>query len=177
LNWRKLMSPSRIAALAAVALLSATAAIAQTAGSGGPAPAPQGFEHHDPVARMKAMCIEHFARSAGRLAYLEARLQLTADQQPQWDSWRQAVAAGSEKERTDCLADLPATGTRPTALDRDSHMEKMMATKVATLQAARPALEALYRSLTPEQRAVFDRPMHGEHEGQHHHHMPEAQPL
>jgi hypothetical protein len=171
------MSPTRIGILTAIALVSATAAMAQTAGSGSPAPAPKSFEHHDPVARMKAMCIKHFARSAGRLAYLEARLQLTADQQPQWDKWRQAVAAGAEKERTDCLADLPAAGQRPTALDRDSHIEKMMATKVATLQAARPALEALYQSLTPEQRLVFDRPMHGRHEGERHHHKPEFQPL
>ncbi len=171
------MSPSRIAVLAAIALLSATAAIAQTTGSGGPTPAPKPFEQRDPVARMKSMCVEHFARSAGHLAYLEARLQLTADQQPQWDQWRQAVASGAEKERADCLADVPAAGVRPTVLDRESHMEKMMATKVATLQAARPALEALYQSLTPEQRLVFDRPMHGAHEGHRHHNMPHPQPL
>jgi hypothetical protein len=171
------MSRSRIAAIAAVAVVCATAAIAQTAGSGGPAPAPKPFEHRDPIARMKTMCIEHFARSAGRLAYLEARLELTADQQPQWDKWRQAVASGAEKERADCLADLPAAGVRPTALDRDSHIEKMMATKVANLQTARPALEALYQSLTPEQRLVFDRPMHGEHEGRRHRHMPGSEQL
>ena len=167
------MSRLPIAALAAVAVVCATAAIAQTAGSNGPAPAPKEFEQHDPVLRMKSMCIEHFARSAGRLAYLEARLQLTADQQSQWDKWRQAVAAGAEKERADCLAGLPAAGTRPTALDRDSRLEKMMATKVATLQAARPALEALYQSLTAEQRQIFDRPMHGEFGGHRHHRMPE----
>jgi hypothetical protein len=171
------MSPSRIAALAAVALVCATAAIAQTTGSSAPAPGPKEFDQHDPALRMKSMCIEHFARSAGRLAYLEARLQLTADQQPQWDKWRQAVAGGAEKERTDCLADVPAAGTRPTALDRDSHLEKMMATKVATLQGARPALEALYQSLTAEQRLVFDRPMHGAYEGHRHHRMPEHQQL
>ena len=123
---------------------------------------------------MKDKCIEHFARSAGHLAYLEARLQLTANQQPQWDKWRQAVASGAEKERTDCLATMPE---RPTALDRDSRKETMLATKVATLQAARPALEALYQSLTPEQRLVFDRPMHGEHEGHRHHHQSENEEL
>jgi len=53
----------------------------------------------------------------------------------------------------------------------------MMATKVATRQAARPALEALYQSLTPEQRLVFDRPMHGRHEGERRHHKLEFQPL
>ena len=170
-------SPIRIAAVAAIALACATAAIAQTAGTAGTGPAAESFEQHDSGAWMKAKCIDHFARSAGRLAYLEARLQLTSDQQPLWDKWRQAVAAGAEKERNDCLADLPAAGQRPTALERDSRMEKMMATKVATLQAARPALEALYNALTPEQRVVFDRPMHGGHWGHHRHRMPEAAPL
>jgi LTXXQ motif family protein len=170
-------SPARIAVLAAIAGACATAAIAQTAGTAGTGPVTKGFEQHDPVARMKSMCIDHFARSAGRLAYLEARLQLTGDQQPLWDKWRQSVAAGAEKERNDCLADLPAAGQRPTALDRDSHMEKMLATKVATLEAARPALEALYNSLTPEQRVAFDRPMHGHHDGHFGHHKPEAAPL
>src|SRR4029077_9302373 len=99
------------------------------------------------------------------------------DKQRKGERWRPAAAAGGEKERTDCLADLPAAGQRPTALDRDSHIEKMMATKVATLQAARPALETLYQSLTPEQRLVFDRPMHGRHEGERRHHKPEFQPL
>lgn len=171
------MSRLPIVALAAVAVVCATAATAQTAGSGRSAPAPKEFEQHDPALRMKSMCIEHFARSAGRLAYLEARLQLKADQQPQWDKWRQAVTAGAEKERADCLADVPAAGTRPTALDRDNRFEKMMATKVATLQAARPALEALYQSLTAEQRLVFDRPMHGEYERHRHHRMPEHEQL
>jgi hypothetical protein len=175
-NRRILMSRKHIAVLTAVALLGATAAIAQTAGSGAPAPTPSPYEHRDPVAWMKSMCIEHFARSAGRMAYLEARLQLTTDQQPQWDKWRLAVAAGAEKERSDCLADVPAAGAMPTALDRDSHRQKIMAVKVATLQAARPALEALYQSLTPEQRQIFDRPMFGEHQG-HHHHKPESAPL
>jgi len=171
------MSRSRIAALAAVALVCATAAIAQTAGNGGATPAPKAFEQLDPVARMKSMCIERFARSAGHMAYLEARLQLTPDQQPQWDKWRQAVATGAQKERADCQADLPAAGLRPTALDRDSHREKTMAAMVETLQAARPALEALYRSLTPDQRLVFDRPLHGEHEGHRRHHIPQSAPL
>ena len=175
------MSRSRIAALAAVAVVCATAAIAQTAGSGGSAKASEAVENHDPAARIKSMCIEHFARSAGNMAYLEAKLELTPAQQPQWDKWRQAVATGAEKERADCLANLPAAGVRPTALDRDSHMEKTMAVKVESLQAARPALEALYQALTPDQRVVFDRPIHGEHEGEHegrrHHHMPENEQL
>jgi hypothetical protein len=176
------MSPKRIALMAAGALLCATAAFAQTTGSGtGTAngPAPQGFEKHDPAKWMKGMCIEHFARSASRLSYLEARLQLTSDQQPLWATWRQAVTSGAEKERDDCLASIPADGQKPTFLDHESRAEKMMASKLATMQASRPALEALYQSLSAEQRVAFDRPMHRHHGDFRHHHRDqgEQQPL
>ncbi len=172
------MLRSRIAAFAAIAVISAAAAIAQTTGDGTTAAEPKPYGHHDPIAHMKDMCIEHFARSAGHMAYLEAKLQLTPDQQPGWEKWRQSVASGAEKERADCLADVPAKGVQPTALDRDTHLERKMAVKVESLQAARPALEALYASLTPEQRSVFDRPMfRGGHEGWRHHRAPDAQPL
>src|SRR5262249_54700631 len=115
--------------------------------------------------------------SASRIAYLEARLQLTSDQQPLFDKWQQAVASGATKERDGCLASVPASGQKPTFLDRENRYEKMMTAKLATMQASRPALEALYQSLTPEQRVAFDRPMH-RHRGEwgHHHHNPQAQP-
>jgi len=173
------MSPKRIALMAAGALLCATAAFAQTTGSGAGSasgPAPQGFEKHDPAKWMKGMCIEHFARSASRLSYLEARLQLTTDQQPLWASWRQAVTSGAEKERDDCLASIPADGQKPNFLDHESRAEKIMASKLATMQASRPALEALYQSLSTEQRVAFDRPMHRHHGDFRHHHQHDGQP-
>ncbi len=172
------MSPRRIALLAAGALLCATAAFAQTTGTGGSdaGQAPQGFQRHDPGQWMKGMCVERFARSASRIAYLEARLQLTSDQQPLFDKWQQEVAGGAAKERDNCLASIPAAGQKPTFLDRESGIEKMMAAKLATMQASRPALEALYQSLTPEQRVAFDRPMHRHHGDFRHHRKPEGQP-
>ncbi len=173
------MSPKRIALMAAGALLCATAAFAQTTGSGtgnASGPAPQGFEKHDPAKWMKGMCIEHFARSASRLSYLEARLQLTSEQQPLWASWRQAVTSGAEKERDDCLASIPADGQKLTFLDHESRAEKIMASKLATMQASRPALEALYQSLSAEQRVAFDRPMHRHHGDFRHHHQHDGQP-
>ena len=165
------MSRLSIAALAAVALVSATAALAQN--GAGSVPAPKESEQYDPMIRTKTLCIEHFARSAGRLAYLEAKLQLTAEQQPLWDKWRQTLATGAGKQRAECLADLSAAGTHPTILDRTSHFEQMMETKVATMQAGRPALEALYQALTPEQRLALDLPRHGAHAGHRFHHMSE----
>ena len=90
------MSRLSIAAVAGVALVTAAAAFAQTSGGTGPAPAPKQSEQYDSATRVRSLCIEHFARSAGRLAYLEAKLELNAEQQPLWDKWRQAVAAGAD---------------------------------------------------------------------------------
>lgn len=174
------MLPKRIALLAAGALFCATAAFAQTTGSGATGSdtgtGQPGYTRHDPGQWMKSMCIEHFARSASRLAYLEARLQLTSDQQPLWDKYQQVSQSGAAKERDDCLASVPAAGTKPTALDREDRMEKMMAGKLASMQASRPALEALYNALSPEQRIALDRPMHRHHGDFRHHHRPDAQP-
>src|SRR5215813_6000121 len=99
-----------LAAAAAMTLLCGTAAFAQTAATPGTAGGSQSladsgstparswhrhFVHMGDPDFAKKMCIEHFARSSGRLAYLEAKLQLTADQQPLWDKWAEAVGKGN----------------------------------------------------------------------------------
>lgn len=159
-----------LAAAAAIALLSAGVAMADTPTAGnapatsladsGPAPAKSWHRHfvnmRDPDF-IKKMCVEHFARSAGKLAYLEAKLQLSTEQQPLWNKWAETTSAGSVTMRDDCLAGLPAKDSKPTALDRDAKIEKLLSDKLDTLKTARPALEALYQSLTPEQRVAFDR--------------------
>jgi len=159
-------------AAAAMSLIFATAAMADSTTSGGnpggatiisgdgPAPAKswhRHFTHMRDPASAKNMCIEHFARSAGRLAYLEAKLQLNSDQQPLWNKWADATSAGNATMRDDCIAAVPAKDTPKTALDRDSTIEKLLSDKLDALKSARPALEALYQSLTPEQRVAFDR--------------------
>ena len=159
-------------AAAAISLVCATAAMADSTTSGstpgspvtiagdGPAPAKswhRHFTHMRDPASAKNMCIEHFARSAGRLAYLEAKLQLSTDQQPLWNKWADATSAGNGTMRDDCIAAVPAKDTPKTALDRDSTIEKLLSDKLDALKTARPALEALYQSLTPEHRVAFDR--------------------
>ena len=174
------MSRKGLLAAAAISLLCATGAMAQTStdgtsagsgvtladGSNGSARTMhRHFAHMRDPAAAKNMCIEHFARSAGRLAYLEAKLQLTADQKPLWDKWEEATAAGSATMKDDCIAGLPAKETPSTALDRDRRVEKLLTDKLDTLKTARPALEALYQSLSPEQRIAFDHSTKWGHKG------------
>ena len=179
-------------AAAAISLVCATAAMADSTTSGstpgspmtiagdGPAPAKswhRHFTHMRDPASAKNMCIEHFARSAGRLAYLEAKLQLNSDQQPLWNKWADATSAGNATMRDDCVAAVPAKDTPKTTLDRDSTIEKLLSDKLDALKTARPALEALYQSLTPERRVAFDRGTElGHRMGGHkwHHHGQES---
>jgi hypothetical protein len=49
----------------------------------------------------------------------------------------------------------------------------MMKARLAALEATKPSLQALYASLTPEQKAIFDKPsrgMGGMGGGMHRHH-------
>lgn len=122
-------------------------------GSGPDANGPGDHWRHSP----QQICVEQYARKAGHLAYLEARLELNPEQQALWDKWSQASADGAEKLRSACLAAMPKAGAKFTALDRDALAETMLSLKVDNLKAARPALESLYAALSPEQQAVFDR--------------------
>jgi Spy/CpxP family protein refolding chaperone len=161
------MSRFKLVVLSAVPLLWASVALAQT-----PPPAEPGAGpgwHHGPMmdrpAMHKAMCGDHYAHQVGRLAYLEAKLELTDQQRPLFAKWRQALLDGAAKHKAACLESGPKGDAKPTALDREAHLEKMLSAALQTLQASRPALQALYDSLTPAQRAVMDHHGHFGHRG------------
>ena len=149
--------------LTAIPFLFASVAFAETPASGSAAPA----EHRamDHAAWHKTVCGEIYAHQAARQAYLEAKLELTEAQRPLWTKWKQASLDAATKHRAACLEAAPKGDTLPSAPDREAMMEKMLTAKLQTLQAARPALVALYEALTPEQKAVFDQAQrhHGGH--------------
>lgn len=137
------MSKQWIAAAFALPLLWAPLALAQDAPAGG--------EWH------QKMCTEHYARKTARLAYLEAKLGLTEPQRAVWNKWRQTQLDAADQRRTACLQRQHKEGAaRPTAVEREARMEKYLSTRLQQLQASRPALQALYDALTPDQKALFD---------------------
>lgn len=101
-------------------------------------------------------CIDRLAWHAARLAYIETKLELTAAQRPLWAKVEEAARAEREKERGICQS--MKSGTAATALDRMDRAEEFLAARLDGLRAARPAVAALYQSLTAEQRAVLDHP-------------------
>jgi hypothetical protein len=103
-------------------------------------------------------CKERFARQAGFLAYLGAKLEPNAAQQPLWDKYHQAMLDGATTQRAICLDNAKSPWQGLTVLERRDRVEKILAARLNALHATRPPLDALYQSLTPEQRALLDRP-------------------
>ena len=101
-------------------------------------------------------CADRLAWRAARRAYVEAKLNLTAQQQPLWDKAQSAAQTEEQKERQLCASLKP--GAEPTMLDRMDRMQQFLSARLEGLQAAKPAVQALYQALTPEQQAIFNRP-------------------
>ncbi len=102
------------------------------------------------------LCKEHFAREAGFVAYLGARLELTSQQQPLWQSYEKQMMDGAEKQRQACLDNIASSSQTETALDRRDRLEKLLTAQLDALRSSRDSLNELYRSFSPEQRALVD---------------------
>ncbi len=129
------------------------------------------WEHHwqDRGEWHQQMCTERYARKASRLAYLEAKLALTEQQHAAFNKWRQIKLDAADQRRTACLQHQHEEGTTPTAIEREARREKFLSARLAQLQASKPALQALYDSLSPEQKTIFDQAEAREHHRWHHH--------
>ncbi|SKA38558.1 LTXXQ motif family protein [Enhydrobacter aerosaccus] len=109
------------------------------------------------------MCEEHVARRIGNRAYLKARLDLKPEQMSAWNAFEKAADEASAKAKAAC-AQLPTElQTPPNFADRLGMREAMMKTRLASIEAVKPSLLALYAALTPEQKEILDRPMMGGH--------------
>ena len=104
----------------------------------------------------KERCIDRLARRAARYAYIEVELGLTAQQRPLWDKIETIGKAAQQKERA--LCDQLKAGGAATMLERMDRAQAFLSARLDALQSARPAVQALYQTLTPEQKAIFDRP-------------------
>jgi hypothetical protein len=119
----------------------------------------QRWMHSDWVsANPEERCIDHLAWRAARRAYIETKLDLTAAQRPLWDKVQSAAQTEEQKERQLCTS-LKGSAT-PTVVERMARMQEFLAARLDGLEAAKPAVEALYQALTPAQRAILDHAFH-----------------
>jgi periplasmic protein CpxP/Spy len=139
--------------LAAVAVatigVSAVVAYAQAPAPGGP-PGPDAMRGRF----MTRMCDDIDARANGRLAYLETRLAITAQQRDAWTAFANAARAATGPIKQACAAPRP-TGALDMA-QRMELMERFMAAGLEALRAVRPAVVTLNAALTEEQRTRFN---------------------
>ena len=171
--------PTALVAVAGLACLTSAAAsnggfggapqVAQATPPAAPPPAAGGGPATGGPERMmrefspKSFCEERVARRIGTRAYLKARLDLKPEQMSAWDAFQKAADEASAKEKAKC-ASLPTEMKDPPKLiDRLNRREEMMKARLESLQAVKPTLLALYDKLSPEQKAVLDRPMMGGH--------------
>jgi LTXXQ motif family protein len=101
-------------------------------------------------------CVERLAWRAAMRAYTEAKLDLTAEQRPLWEKVQSTAQAEEQKERQ--LCSTLKEGGDATLLDRLDRMQQFLSTRLEALQSAKPAVQALYQALTPEQRVILDHP-------------------
>ncbi len=138
------------------------AATPPAAGGGSDRPADRPMERmmHDMRAfSPKDMCIEHVARRIGNRAYLKARLDLKPEQVPLWNSFEKAADEASAKDKARCASLPTELKTPPNFMDRMTMREGFMKSRLETLETVKPSLQALYASLTSEQKAILDKPM------------------
>lgn len=105
-------------------------------------------------------CQDIYAHKAGEMAFLEAKLQLNASQQPLFARWKGVSLDIVKRHEGDCserVEKAHATGQRPDMMQRLDREEDMLKTRLADIQAERPALEALYGALNPTQKQEFAR--------------------
>lgn len=103
-------------------------------------------------------CIDRLAWRAARRAYVETELNLTPEQRPLWDKVQSIAQSEQQHERQLCAQLKPPS--EMTVLGRMDQAQQFLSARLDALQAAKPAVQALYQSLSPEQREIFDHPFH-----------------
>lgn len=122
-------------------------------------PPPPGMDH----AMMRQpgqFCQDMYAHKAGEMAFLEAKLQLNASQQSLFARWKGVSLDIAKRHEGDCSGRVQkarTAGQRPDMMQRLDREENMLKTRLADIQAERPALDALYGALSATQKQEFAR--------------------
>lgn len=96
------------------------------------------------------MCQDAYPKAVGKLAYLEAKLQLSSMQKPLFDRWRSTMLA-IVKTRTAKCGDMKLSGDED-IVAMTEHKEARLKAQIADIDAQMPALKALAGSLSDEQK-------------------------
>jgi LTXXQ motif family protein len=158
-NARAAQPPKRPVMVAMVTSPSLGGETAAPGAEGGPPPGDMmgGPGMGQMRARIAQMCKDMYAHKVGEMAFLETKLALTPAQAPLFARWKQVNLDIAQHRSGECgtrmtKADERKPGERPSMIDQMAREEEMLKTRLANLEAERPALAALYNALTPDQR-------------------------
>jgi hypothetical protein len=104
-------------------------------------------------------CERRLAHRAARAAYIASLLKLTPEQRPLYEKLRGAMQEAADKQHQFCASLKPRD--QETLLDRIDRREQFLTARLQAMQSTKPALQALYQALTPEQKAIIDHPRRG----------------
>ena len=121
----------------------------------------------DREARFTSMCTDRTARTAGDLTYLETKLKPTSAQTGDWSAFKDAITSQAKVTEANCL-DRAAQmkqrhemekekKERPSIVERQAMMQKMLEAKLSSVKAIQPSLTKLYASLDDSQKKTLDR--------------------
>ena len=131
----------------------------QTAPEAGPqaGPLPDMDEAMAREPRRGQFCRNISALKAGQLAFLETKLQLTASQQPLFARWKDISMEIAKRREGDCESRVEHPRAGRDLMERLDREEDRLKTRLADIQAERPALSALYAALDPTQKEELGR--------------------
>ena len=110
-------------------------------------------KHHGMM--MTPGMIQAFAE--GKLAFLKSWLGITEAQSGPWNAFAEAVRAQAKSMAESQQKRMPTPGQPEVTLPQwvDLHLQ-MMEEHLAAMKKIKPAFDALYQALTPEQRQKAD---------------------
>lgn len=101
-----------------------------------------------------------FEHVEGRIAYLKAELKITDAQSAPWNAFADTMRANATAMTT--LRDGMMKGGMPTTVpDRMAARHKMLSAQIGMMERSEASLNALYTSLSEDQRKAFDQMMSG----------------
>jgi hypothetical protein len=152
------MQPRFVLPLLAALAFAAPAALAQDAPP--PPPAGQGaggpwhpFDKAEMHKHFVEICQDAYPKAVGKLAYLEAKLQLTDAQKPLFDRWRDSLLSIVKTRTAKC-----GEARLPLSEDPVAHLkaqEERLKTHLANIEAQLPAFEAFAGSLSDAQKHIL----------------------
>ncbi|HEY1630349.1 MAG TPA: Spy/CpxP family protein refolding chaperone [Rhizomicrobium sp.] len=113
--------------------------------------------HKGDMAQFRAhMCNDMYAHHVGMVAELGAKLDLTEAQRPLFERWKGVVLDNAKSRETQCQSHQANMDHRPKLPEREARMREHLKARLAAMDAQVPAMDALYASLSPEQKTELD---------------------